>query len=235
MSSPRRLFRPARSLSGKGGFTLVELLVVIAIIAILAGVAFGPITAGIEKANESAGMQTSRTICLAMFQYQVDNSSFPGGKNSEAVAAALVQGNYITDPSIFAKNKTVAYTGTTANIGTMPSTAICWDFIVESAQDSSGNYLGLQTSDPDSMPAIFSTGQTIVIPSQGGTSSTPITMGTTNPFGNNGMAVCFKSNSAAFLKADNVGGSYQIATKASNYLFNPSFSCTPGSFAQIKP
>jgi prepilin-type N-terminal cleavage/methylation domain-containing protein len=228
---------PFRSIS-RGGFTLVELLVVIAIIA---GVAFGPITQGLEKAKESAGMQTSRTIALAMFQYQVDNGSYPGGNKSEDVAVSLVQGGYVTDPSLFAASKDKAYAGTTQALtaGGMQAVNICWDFFVESSQNTAVTppvYYGLSTSDPDGMPAVFSTGQNInEPPAQGGASGSPITMGTTNPFGNNGMAVCFKSNSAQFLKAINMNGNYQVSTSTANYLFGPSFTCTPSNYIQIKP
>jgi prepilin-type N-terminal cleavage/methylation domain-containing protein len=239
MSSPRCLFRSARSRSGKGGFTLVELLVVIAIIAILAGVAFGPITQGLEKAKESAGMQTARTIALSMFQYQVDNSNFPGGNKSQDVATALVQGGYITDPSIFAKDKSHAYAGTTASITSMPASAICWDFFVESSQNTSVTppvYYGLSTSDPDGMPAVFSTGQVVTPPTQG-PSNTPLAVNSagTNPFGSNGMAICYKSNSAVFLKAINNGSGFVVNTTSANEIFNASFSCTPGNFVQITP
>ena len=74
MLTNRLLCRTARS-SSRGGFTLVELLVVIGIIAILAGVALGPITSGIKKGQQSSGIQTARTLALAEFQYSNDNLS----------------------------------------------------------------------------------------------------------------------------------------------------------------
>jgi prepilin-type N-terminal cleavage/methylation domain-containing protein len=239
MSSPQRLFRSARSRSGKGGFTLVELLVVIAIIAVLAGVAFGPITHALETAKENACMQTARTICLSEFQYSVDNGAFPGGANSEGVAAALVTGNYVTDPSIFAASKAQAYNGTIASIANMQANNICWDFMCESGQNTAvtpPTYNGLSTSDPDGMPAVFATGQTVTIPAQGpSTTALAVDANGGNPNGTNGVAICYKSNSAFFLKADNVGGSFDINTKVANYMFNASFSCAPGSFQQVKP
>src|SRR5476651_874775 len=86
------------------GFTLVELLVVIGIIAILAGVALGPITNGIKKAQQSGGVQTSRTIALAEFQYanDSDTKAYPDGSGSDAsvVAKALLGGNYVSDPGL---------------------------------------------------------------------------------------------------------------------------------------
>src|SRR5271169_5239005 len=104
------LYCTARN-SSRGGFTLVELLVVIGIIAILAGVALGPITNGLKKAKESAGMQTVRTIALAEFSYSTDNGAYPDvnvpttaanpGNDASLVAKALLAGNYISDASIF--------------------------------------------------------------------------------------------------------------------------------------
>ena len=64
-----RILAPAPRHSSRDGFTLVELLVVIGIIAILAGVALGPITNGIKKAKQSAGVQEAHAIGLAMYSF----------------------------------------------------------------------------------------------------------------------------------------------------------------------
>jgi prepilin-type N-terminal cleavage/methylation domain-containing protein len=226
-------FHAARR-SSRSGFTLVELLVVIGIIAILAGVALGPITQALEKAKENAGLQTAHTIALSEFQYSIDNGTYPGGARSQDVAIALVQGQYITDPSIFAANKGVAYNGTISSITGMPASAICWDFIAVVGTGGGGN-AGLSTSDPDGMPAVFTTGQNVPIPSQGPGGAINVNVSNKNPFGSNGMAVCYKSNSAQFLKSDNIGGTSQVNTKPANYLFNASFSASPGNYLQLKP
>jgi prepilin-type N-terminal cleavage/methylation domain-containing protein len=231
---PLKTFTACRS--SRGGFTLVELLVVIGIIAILAGVALGPITHGLETAKESAGMQTARTIALAEFQYQTDNSNYPAGATSGAVAGALVSGGYITDVSIFAKDKASAYTGPTSTAGAVTSgldtyATICWDFMA-----GASNTTGLTTSDPDGLPLVFTTGQVVAVPADYA-AATPIPMvAANNPYGNNGMAVCFKSNSASFLKAVNQGGTYNVQTSTANALFGPSFTAPTGAvYTQIKP
>jgi type II secretory pathway pseudopilin PulG len=53
-------------------FRLVEVAVVLGIIAILAGVALGPITSGIKQAKQSAEMQEAHQQALADYQAQVD-------------------------------------------------------------------------------------------------------------------------------------------------------------------
>jgi prepilin-type N-terminal cleavage/methylation domain-containing protein len=220
--------------SPQGGFTLVELLVVIGIIAILAGVALGPITQGLEKAKESAGMQTGRTIALAEFQYSVDNSAYPAGTSSGAVAAGLVSGGYITDVSIFAQSKATAYTGDTTTAAAITGgldtyQTICWDFMAGAA-----NTTGLTSSDPDALPVVFSTGQTITVPATYDAASPLAMVPTNNPFGHNGMAVCYHSNSAQFLKAVQQGAAYNIQTSVNNALFGPSFATGGNTYTQIK-
>jgi len=96
----RNLNRLSSAARQSGGFTLVELLVVIGIIAILAGVALGPITTGIRKARESACMQTTRTLALAEFQYANDNNNYPDGADAGALCQEMITGNYISDPTI---------------------------------------------------------------------------------------------------------------------------------------
>jgi len=245
MLKNRLLSHTARR-TGRGGFTLVELLVVIGIIAILAGVALGPITHGLENAKESAGLQTARTIALADFQYANDNGYvYASGTKSEDVAVALILGQYISDPSIFAASRNVAFSGTTSSLtltngssGGFPSTAICWDFMTgPPPATGSGPNTGLGTSDPDGMPLVFSTGQTVNVPADGSTyTGIQVNQKGTNPFGTNGVAVCFKSNSAQFLKSTLSNGTAQINTGANNALFNASFSVTtPSNYHQIIP
>ena len=104
MLNNRLLSRRTAHSSSRGGFTLVELLVVIGIIAILAGVALGPITNGIKKAKQSSGMQSAHSIGLAMyFAYANDNSQLVSGQDrwrcnwSADVAATLLSGGYVSD------------------------------------------------------------------------------------------------------------------------------------------
>jgi prepilin-type N-terminal cleavage/methylation domain-containing protein len=138
-----------------GGFTLVELLVVIGIIAILAGVALGPITNGIKKAQESGAMQTTRTLALAEFQYANDNSgSYPdgGGGNCTNLGQALLGGNYISDPTIFVitadKGATKALTSAAFN-----NKNSSYDFM-------GGNGTGVSSSAPDQLPLVWSEART---------------------------------------------------------------------------
>src|SRR5271154_4526652 len=93
MLNIRLLCRTARSLS-RGGFTLVELLVVIGIIAILAGVALGPITNGIKQAKHNASMQLGRQIGQMCFSYSTDNTAngnaYPSDTNASKIASDLL-------------------------------------------------------------------------------------------------------------------------------------------------
>jgi len=66
------------------------------------GICLGPIGPSIRMARQSAAMQTTRTLALAMFQYANDNDGrYPDGKSSTEVFQKLMDGNYITDPAVF--------------------------------------------------------------------------------------------------------------------------------------
>jgi prepilin-type N-terminal cleavage/methylation domain-containing protein len=196
MSSPRRLLCSARSSSGKGGFTLVELLVVIAIIALLAGIAIGPITHAMSVAKDNAGMQTTHSIYIADFQYSIDNSHFADAADSGGIAQGLLQGGYVSDPTLFyLGGNTTKYTGTDAAHG-MQAQNVSWDFL---GTGTGGSYNGLSTSDPDQLPLVWSTGNKIVIPAAGGTYGTATINGNgKNYYNTDGIPVAYKSGVSTF-------------------------------------
>jgi prepilin-type N-terminal cleavage/methylation domain-containing protein len=188
---------PASRCYQAGGFTLVELLVVIGIIAILAGVALGPITKGIAKARESAAMQTCSTIALAEFQYQNDNSQYPDGANAQAVAAALVNGGYISDPSIFyiAADSSAQKPTTVAAFKT-GTTNVSFDFCGTTGAGAT-TYAGIPTAAPDATPIVWTEGQTgLTIPNAADTGASFLP--TDGIFGKDGIAISYKSNNAVF-------------------------------------
>ncbi len=174
-----------------GGFTLVELLVVIGIIAILAGVAMGPITNGIKKAQESSAMQTCRTIALAEFQYSNDNnSSYPDGKDAGVVITNLVGGNYVSDPTIFKIAADPNYKPV-ATAGKFDATNSSYDFMGYGT-----TYNGLPSTVPDQTPVVWSDGDPgCTVPSgSAGVSFVP----STGIFGKDGVAVAYHSNNSFF-------------------------------------
>jgi prepilin-type N-terminal cleavage/methylation domain-containing protein len=193
--------------SARGGFTLVELLVVIGIIAILAGVALGPITRGIKQAKQSSGMQTCRTIGLAEFAFSNDNSqAYPDISNcltstasgAGAVAQALLIGGYVNDYHIFniGAGNAAPYSGSSPSTG-VTAAMVSFDF----AGMTTG--LGINSNAPDSMPVVWSS-----VAGSSGTEPTSIATvnaaivaqpNTSAPYGNAGVAVAYKSNSAKFV------------------------------------
>jgi prepilin-type N-terminal cleavage/methylation domain-containing protein len=198
LNSPFRA-RSSRA-SQAAGFTLVELLVVIGIIAILAGVAFPAITKGLLKARESAAMQTASQIGLAEFQYANDNSTYPDGKDAQAIATSLLNGKYVSDPNTFyiasdnsaAKPTTLAaFNGGAGNVS--------YDFTgVNGTGTGAATFNGIGSSASDLLPVVWSEGDPgAVIPAAAdtGSSFTP----STGIFGTDGIAVCYHGHNAAFI------------------------------------
>ena len=164
----------------------------IGIIAILAGVALGPITSGIRKAQQSGAVQSARTLQISEFQFANDNNQlFPYGTDAGAIANSLVSGGYVSDPGIFlivASTNETKYTGSTTPPAYTKAN-VSWDFGI-------GPTTGLNSSFPDECVAVISSG--------GGTLNfaagvQTATVGPTSPFGTAGMAVCYKNSSAKFL------------------------------------
>jgi prepilin-type N-terminal cleavage/methylation domain-containing protein len=219
MSFTRRTSLPARS-SSRGGFTLVELLVVIGIIALLAGVALGPITGAMKTAKDNAAMQTTHSLYLADFQYSVDNATqgqFADAADAGFIAQALLNGGYIQDPTIFYLSGGNAQKWQTAGAAAGITKAfVSWDFMGVNGPAAGGTTpdIGVGTNDPDQLPLIWSTGNTINIPTgQGGVAGTAVVNGAgKNPLGTDGIPVVFKSGSSVFKKTTLIGPPPTIAT-----------------------
>jgi prepilin-type N-terminal cleavage/methylation domain-containing protein len=212
----RNLNRSLSAARQSGGFTLVELLVVIGIIAILAGVALGPITNGIKKAQESGAMQTTRTIALAAFQYANDNNgSYPDGASADKICTALMTGNYVTDPNLF--YLTADKDATAAK----PTTAAAFTLVNCSYDFMSTGGTGVGSSAPDSLPMVWSAGCT-------DTHKAPAASETCSPlgvFGTDGVAVCYHSNNAFFKTPNSTGAALPDGTPINKFTFvNASFA-----------
>ncbi len=200
------------------GFTLVEILVVIAIIAILAGVALPAVTGAIKKAKENAAMQTGRGLAMSAFQFANDNDqTWPGG-NPNATPPVTLSGStdafkammgYVgnTDALCLTGAGQSKYTGSTPATG-ISSSNVSWDFTVHS------DNTGLTVNDPDQTPLFISTGSTVTYGTSGtaAPATAVISKATTNPFGNDGVAVAFKDCTAASKVCATAGTAFNISS-----------------------
>jgi hypothetical protein len=130
-------------------------------------------------------MQAARMIGLSLFQYANDhNEKYPVGKSSTGIFQQLIDQQYVTDPGIFY----FAMPGKTkATTNKLKPENVCFDVTNAVLPD-----------DPDALPLVFSTGYKIDY-IQGGKAHL---LANGDP---NGIAVCFKSFSAAFLSAQPKG------------------------------
>jgi len=223
-----------RTASTRGGFTLVELLVVIGIIAILAGVALGPITNGIKQAKHNAAMQTGRQIGQVEFSYSTDNTAngnaYPSDATGYQIAQDLMNANYVTDPGIFNVSGQTGYTAPTVGATiTLNANCVSWSFTCNSISSTTG---GITSSASDLIPLVFFdngygkavSGTLQAIPGTGVSE----TYGTSAPFGTDGAAVFYKGNNAIYLKAGLSGTVGQITGFISS-------NCTDTTTYQVAP
>jgi prepilin-type N-terminal cleavage/methylation domain-containing protein len=213
MLNPSCLLRRAARKLSRGGFTLVELLVVIGIIAILAGVALGPITNGIKQAKHNSSMQQGRQIGQIFFSYATDNTqngnNYPSDTSAAAVATDLINSSYVTDPGLFVVSGQAYTTPGTISGSTVSLTAsnISWSFTTVSTGSTTG---GVSASASDLIPLVYfnaGSGNSVTTPfpaSPGAAKTTLVT--SASPFGIDGIAVFYKGNNAAYIKASSTTG-----------------------------
>jgi len=208
------------ALKKRGGFTLVELLVVIAVIAILAGVALGPITNGIKQAKHNASMQQARQIGQVAFAYASDNTqngnTYPAGTDAPTVANMLINSNYVTDPSLFCVSGAAGGQIAASGGSSITTTNITYVFTCRTTNSLGG----VTSAASDLLPLIFFSGVTATVNTAGSTA----TVSTGAPFGTDGSAVFYKGNNAAYLKA--------ISASIPNFV-SPNYNDTTSTTYQI--
>jgi len=187
--------------------TAVLFVLAIPCIAILAGIALGPITNGIKKAKENMSMQQARQIDIAMFAYAQDhNGAYPTGATSTEVFQKLIDEKYITNPAIFY----LAMPGKTkATSNHLTAENVCYDVTA-----------GVTSDSPDGLPVVFSTGYIVTY--------IPGTDATRDPDGKipfPGMALAYKDSRALFWKGIPEGPRVVPST------FNPGSK----TYQQLKP
>jgi hypothetical protein len=121
------------------------------VLVVLAAIDIGPIVDR-PRSHQNASVQFVHVIGLAMFSYANDNNGkYPKGNSSTEVFQKLIDGGYVTDPSLFyaAQFKIPGKTKATSN--KLKPENVCWD--VTTPVDANSN-------DPD-LPVVFSTGYRI--------------------------------------------------------------------------
>jgi hypothetical protein len=144
-----------------------------------------PPSGHIPKSAQSIRLQNARTIGLCLFQYGQDhNGKYPAGTSSTDIFQQLIDQQYVTDLEIFY----FAMPGKTkATTNKLKPENVCFDVTNAVLPD-----------DPEALPIVFSTGYKIDY-IQGGKAHL---LANGDP---NGVAVFFKDNSAAFLRAQPEG------------------------------
>jgi hypothetical protein len=120
------------------------------ILMFLAGVVFPPMPGGIGKAPESACLQMTHSLGLAMYSYANDyKGKYPDGKSSTEVFQQLLDGGYVTDPNLF-------YIPMKGKVKPVPGTKLKPENVSFDVTE------GADFSSSDSLPIVFLTGYRII-------------------------------------------------------------------------
>jgi hypothetical protein len=198
------------------------------------GVCLGPISPAVHHPKDNIAMQQGRQIGQAMFSYATDNvqngNAYPDGNSSTEVFQKLIDGGYVTDPTIFyvpLPGKVKAVAGQK-----LKPENVCWD--VTSGVDSNSS---------DLVPLVFITGYRMTYAPGG--SAVPV-IKPYPPFwseprtwsqwwndapapepGPSGIAIFYKGNNAVFLKL-NLDGSLPN-------VVSPEFKPDGKTYRQLTP
>ena len=145
------------------------------ILAILAGVAIGPISAHMEQARINRAVESAHTINTLLSQYALDNNGvYPAGEGtsaagkSEGIARNLLENKYTPDATIFAVGSTAAYSGKASDFSDISAANISWDFTGGATAST-----GITSAVPDLLPTVYSTGENVAYPATAGTGYEP--------------------------------------------------------------
>lgn len=208
------------SAKGSGVMTAIKWLLAVFLLLILADAFLSPVTISLRKTKESAAMETSRTIGLAMFQFANDHGGkYPTGHSSTEVFQQLIDGNYISDPAIFyvdmpGKSKAASNKLKPENVS--------WDVTVP-----------LDSTSSEDIPLVFLTGYRVTYAPGG--NAIPLFASAAGRL--DGMAVCYHSNYAFF--SSSTGGVPPSPHKMPNGVianFVPTtFRANGQTFQQLTP
>ena len=139
------------------------------------------VTAGLREAAQNSVLQQAHALGMALYSYAQDhNGKYPEGKSSTEVFQMLMDGGYVTDPSIFY----LPMSGKTRGTGkTLKPENVCWDFTAGSRTDDTSNVVLLFTT---GTKMDYTPGAKIRVPGNA-------------PFGGDGVAVFYSNEYASFI------------------------------------
>ena len=167
----------------------VQWIVTVLILLVLAAIALGPGRGVQVQVPQNRAMQASRSIGLALAAYARDNGAYvyPTGTSSTEIFQKLIDGHYISDPTLFFDPRLKISGKTPATSNKLKPENVCWDVTIP-----------LDPTSSDEVPVVFETGFRIEYKASG--SAVPLlSVFAERP---SGIAVHYFGNNSAFLKND---------------------------------
>lgn len=162
------------------------------IIAVLSIFVIGP-TTNRPHSHQNYGVQSAHVIGMAMLAYANDNNGkYPTGASSTEIFQKLIDGKYITDPSIFCPYEESGKSRATSN--KLKPENVGWDVTIPAYAEDFG-VPPEKTKTDGGLPLLFSTGYRIEYVPHGRALPLP---GTDNKY----IIVLYVSESAQLITAD---------------------------------